>query len=72
MTYNESDDQHSLLNEIRILEQKIADLDNELYDICMEKKFIRHRIADLEYELRTKNLHDHGLLHVDVDGLESN
>ena len=53
MACNESDDKRELQNEIRKLEEQLADLDGKLYEICIQKKFIRHRINDLEYQLAT-------------------
>ena len=52
MAYNESDEKSRILNEIRILETKIADLGDRKYEIAMEHKMLNHRLADLKYELR--------------------
>ena len=52
MAYNESDDKLELQNEIRRLENELAGLDSDGYEIAMRRKFLRHRIADLEYELK--------------------
>lgn len=47
-----SDDEPALLNEIRILKRELASLGEESYEIAMKRKLIRHRIADLEWNLR--------------------
>jgi septal ring factor EnvC (AmiA/AmiB activator) len=52
MAYNESDDKLELQNEIRRLENELAGLGGDIYEIAMRRKFLRHRIADLEYELK--------------------
>ena len=52
MAYNESDDKLELQNEIRHLENELASLDGDIYEISMKRKFLCHRIADLEYELK--------------------
>lgn len=52
MAYNESDEKSRMLNEIRILESKIAGLGDKKYEIAMEHKMLNHRLADLRYELR--------------------
>ena len=52
MAYNESDEKSRMLNEIRILEAKIAGLGDKKYEIAMEHKMLNHRLADLRYELR--------------------
>ena len=52
MAYNESDEKSRILNEIRILETKIADLGDREYEIAMKHKMLNHRLADLRYELR--------------------
>ena len=53
MTCNESDDKKELQSEIRDLEQRMTNLDNKLYEIQMQKKFIRHRLDDWYYQMRT-------------------
>lgn len=55
MAYNESDDKLELRNEIRKLKEQVADLDKELGRISMTKKFLTHRIADMEYLLKTND-----------------
>jgi septal ring factor EnvC (AmiA/AmiB activator) len=55
MAYNESDDKLELQNEIRRLENELAGLGGDIYEISMKRKFLRHRIADLEYELKHPN-----------------
>lgn len=52
MAYNESDEKSSILDEIRILETKIAGLGDMEYEIAMKRKMLNHRLADLRYELR--------------------
>ena len=51
MTYNESD-KLEIQNEIRRPENELAGLGSDIYEIAMRRKFLRHRIADLEYELK--------------------
>lgn len=55
MTYNESDDEPSILAEISRLEHELANLDEELYSLTTRRRLINHRIADLKYELRQGN-----------------
>ena len=55
MTYNESDDEPSILVEISRLKHELANLDEELYSLTTRRRLINHRIADLQYELRQKN-----------------
>ena len=52
MTCNESDAALEIQSEIRILKQELASLGEKSYEIAMKRKFIRHRIADLEWNLR--------------------
>ena len=54
MTYNESDDEPSILVEISRLKHELANLDEELYSLTTRRRLIDHRIADLQYELREK------------------
>lgn len=56
MTYNESDDEPSILVEISRLKHELANLDEELYSLTTRRRLIDHRIADLQYELRQRNL----------------
>ena len=56
MTYNESDDEPSILVEISRLKHELANLDEELYSLTTRRRLIDHRIADLQYELRERNL----------------
>lgn len=51
MTYNESDDKSDLEKEIERLKKKLDALSEQEYHIMMERKFINHRLADLQYEL---------------------
>ena len=52
MTCNESDEQSRILDEICILENRIAGLDSKLAELLTEKKFANHRLSDLQYRLR--------------------
>lgn len=54
MAYPESDDKSSILAEISRLEQELADLDEELYSFNTRRRLIKHRIADLQYELQQR------------------
>ena len=51
MTCNESDDKSDLKNEIEQLKKRLKALSEQEYRISMERKFINHRLADLQYEL---------------------
>ena len=55
MTYNESDDEPSILAEISRLKHELANLDEELYSLTTKRRLINHRIADLQYELLQRN-----------------
>ena len=54
MAYNESDDKLAIFSEICNLKERIASLDREVADISMERKFLQHRLDDLQYELKIK------------------
>lgn len=51
MTCNESDDKIDLEREIEQLKKRLEALSKQEYHILMERKFINHRLADLQYEL---------------------
>lgn len=51
MAYNESDDKIDLEKEIEQLKKRLEALSEQEYHILMERKFINHRLADLQYEL---------------------
>ena len=53
MACNEPDDKTELLNEIRILEQQIASLEEERYLLVSKSQLLQHRVDDLKYYLRT-------------------
>lgn len=52
MACNESDEKLEILNEIRTLEEKVTNLGNKEYELAIQRKMLRHRIADLRYRLR--------------------
>ena len=52
MACNESDEKLEILNEIRTLEEKVTNLGNKEYELSIQRKMLRHRIADLRYRLR--------------------
>ncbi len=51
MTCIESDDKTSIMDEICEIEKQIADLEEKLSDICMQRKLLNHRLADLKWNL---------------------
>ena len=58
MAYNESDDEPSILAEISKLEGELVNLEEQLYFLSTRRRLIKHRIADLKYELRQKNFNN--------------
>ena len=52
MLFEEGDEQSDIQNEIRRLENELAGLGSDIYEIAMRRKFLRHKIADLEYEMK--------------------
>ena len=51
MLNREPDDETSILREIQAVKQKLASLDEDVYELSMKRKFLNHRLADLEYNL---------------------
>lgn len=49
------EDKESIEKSIKELKTKLSSTNEEAYFICMRRKFLRHQIADLEYELRHKD-----------------
>lgn len=54
MACNESDDKLELLNEIRMLEDEVAGLEEKMYHLAFKKKMLNHQIDDIKYMLKTK------------------
>ncbi len=52
MTCNASDDEIAIRQELNDLEYKLSHIVGRDYDANMKRKFLRHRIADLNYMLR--------------------
>ena len=53
MACNEPDDKAELLDEIRILEDQIASLEEQRYLLISKSQLLQHRVDDLKYYLRT-------------------
>ncbi len=51
MPHKEDDDKPAILTEIRRIENELAGLSSDMYDISMKRKFLHHRLADLKYDL---------------------
>lgn len=45
------EEKESIEKQIRELKSQLSTSGKGIYEICMERKFLKHRIADLEYEL---------------------
>lgn len=57
MIHNASDeDEIAIKRELAILECKLSNITGRSYTKCMERKFIRHRIANLNYMLRNPGI----------------
>jgi len=56
MAYNESDSTIEQLNEIRKIKNELASLDKKTYEISMTRKFLNHRLSDLEYDLKHSDI----------------
>lgn len=54
MVTNE-EEKDSIEKTIQELENKLNNTNEEVYNICMKRKFLNHQIADLKYELRHKD-----------------
>ena len=53
MTCNESDeDEIAIKKELAVLEEKLLKTVGFEYDVAIKRKFLRHRIADLQYILK--------------------
>ena len=55
LTSNESKDKEELLSEIQDVKSKLAATGKDAYQLAMERKFLRHELADLLYELKQKD-----------------
>ena len=55
MASSESKDKEELLSEIQDVKSKLAATGKDTYQLAMERKFLRHELADLLYELRQKD-----------------
>lgn len=51
MLDRESNDEASILREIKMIKQQLNNINNKTYDILMQRKMLNHKLADLEYEL---------------------
>ena len=45
------EEKESIEKQIRELKSQLSTSGKGIYETCMERKFLKHRIADLEYEL---------------------
>ena len=52
MTCNESDDILEKQREINDLKRQIEHIDQEVASLAYRRKFLKHRLNDLEYEVR--------------------
>ena len=52
MLNTEPDDEISILEEIAHIETDLASLDECVYEVHMQRKFLNHRLADLKYKLK--------------------
>ena len=53
MTCNESDeDEIAIKKELAVLEEELSNTVGFEYEIAMKRKFLRHRIANLQYMLK--------------------
>lgn len=55
MACNESDDKSAILDEISHIKEELASLNNRAYDISTRDRLLRHRLYDLEYDLKEIN-----------------
>lgn len=54
MTSNESPSKKEILDEIADVKSKLKATDEYSYRLAMDKKFLKHRLADLLYDLKSK------------------
>ncbi len=52
MACNESDDKSAILDEISQIKKELASLGNRAYDVSTRDRLLRHRLYDLEYDLK--------------------
>lgn len=45
------DDEASMLAELNSIEQQINSIGDDIHELSMRKKFLRHRAADIRYAL---------------------
>ena len=50
MLNRELDDEASILREIQVIESELESLNDRMYELSMERKFLNHRLADLRYK----------------------
>ena len=55
MACNESDDKSAILDEISRIKEELASLNKRAYDISTRDRLLRHRLYDLEYDLKEIN-----------------
>ena len=55
MACNESDDKGAILDEISQIKEELASLNKRAYDIFTRDRLLRHRLYDLEYDLKQIN-----------------
>ena len=49
------EEKESIEKSIQDLKTKLNYTNEEVYNLCMKRKFLNHQIADLNYELRHKD-----------------
>ena len=54
MAYNESDDKSALSKEIQNVKNDISNLDHSIAELVNERRFLVHKLADYEYDLKNK------------------
>ena len=52
MACTESDDKSAILDEINHIKEELASLNNRAYDVSTRDRLLRHRLYDLEYDLK--------------------
>ena len=55
MACNESDDKSAILDEISQIKEELASLNKRACDIFTRDRLLRHRLYDLEYDLKQIN-----------------
>ena len=51
MACNESDEKYSLFSDKKKIRERLKKLDSRQYEIAMERKFLNHKLSDIEWNL---------------------